>query len=145
MDNLIENVKYSDEELKERNPYVYEFLTGPGQKYRGITFDSTIHVKNSVRDCVSFCIRKQQSTHRKLILEGIQLFSFFEPVELEKYVVCIKGTSYLTSSYRAARREFLEKRVLRSLGTVTLNTSGAVFFNTHLAKFIRYYKNRKRK
>jgi len=142
MDMLVENAKYKDEVLLERNPFLYEFLKGPGKRYRGLTINSTFNVKREVREFVSFCIRKQRYTKCKLILEGIQLFIFFDPSELEKYAVCIKGTSYLISSYRVAKRELLEKRIIRSIGSLGLNTAGLPIFNAKLSRFISYYKNK---
>jgi len=145
LDFLVENSKYNDDELKEKSIFIYEFLKGPGKKYRG----EPVHLVNNkqmVRECVAYLIRRQKSLNKKLLIEGIQIILDFDPQELEKYAVCIKGTSYIKSIIRAAKRGMnkkeRERKKVNNFGdSLILNISAPVFI-ARLGKFINYYKNK---
>lgn len=98
-------------------PMAKAFFDGPGKKYVYTTKDAWCKKYQSVEDkmnynnqiirafykfAISYAKIHNQS---KYIIEGVQIMFSFKPAELKKYAVCVKGTSLITSSIRAAKRD----------------------------------------
>lgn len=109
LDDVLAQYNFSDDNLKEYGPVISGFFSGIGKKYRAINGPDDMTEKEErgvIRDFVTYAI-KYASSHKdvKVIIEGVELFWFFEPSELKDYAVYIKGTSALLSQIRGALRD----------------------------------------
>lgn len=106
--------------LKEYGDLIYQFFNGPGKKYY-ITWeelkDSNIpgseYEDKLYPEFVNFA-KSYAKSHKdkKYIIEGVWLMEhgenkqpYFQPEEFKDYAFYIKGTSMLTSKFRAAKRD----------------------------------------
>ena len=118
LDDLNQNYKFTDDNLKEYGDLIYSFFKGPGKKYRYHSYDDMQNCTNPLddsgdefdkcvnRDFVKYAM-KYANSHKntKFVIEGIWLYFFFKPEELKDYAVYIKGTSRVLSAFRAAKRD----------------------------------------
>lgn len=118
LDDLNQNYKFTDDNLKEYGDLIYSFFKGPGKKYRYYSYENMQNCTNPLddsgdefdkcinRDFVKYAI-KYANSHKntKFVIEGIWLYFFFKPEELKDYAVYIKGTSRVLSAFRAAKRD----------------------------------------
>lgn len=118
LDDLNQNYKFTDNNLKEYGDLIYSFFKGPGKKYRYHSYDDMQNCTNPLddsgdefdkcvnRDFVKYAM-KYANSHKntKFVIEGIWLYFFFKPEELKDYAVYIKGTSRVLSAFRAAKRD----------------------------------------
>lgn len=120
LDDVIYNWNFSDSNLKEYGDLIYSFFRGFGKKYRYISRkdwdnDPTWDNKNEYKDAYEISIIKDfikytkyyVNSHKniKFVIEGVWIFHFIEPKEIDNYAVYIKGTSQTISSIRAAKRD----------------------------------------
>ena len=138
LDDLNQNYKFTDENLKEYGDLIYSFFKGPGKKYRYHSYEDMQNCTNPLddsgdefdkcvnRDFIKYAM-KYANSHKntKFVIEGIWLYFFFKPEELKDYAVYIKGTSRILSAFRAAKRDSKDadnktKRFLYSIkGTIS--------------------------
>lgn len=120
LDDIVTNWNFSDTNLKEYGGLVYSFFKGPGKQYRYTTYkdlknDSFWDNKDPyvngyeamlIKDFVKYA-KSYANSHKniKFILEGIWIFYFIDPKELDSYAVYIKGTSAKNSFIRSAKRD----------------------------------------
>lgn len=157
LDDLAQNDLFSDENLKEYGNLIYSFFKGQGKKYRfpnGINredyinkiFGSYADFCNKVYpDFIKYSI-SYASSHKndKFIIEGIQIFGFSKPSDLDKYAVYIKGTSALLSWYRSIKRDVKEskgKNKLSSFKYKILDIPNYVSFEKLIQQWRDYYNN----
>ena len=120
LDDVISNWNFSDSNLKEYGDLIYSFFRGFGKKYRYTSRkdwdnDPTWDNKNPYKDAYEISIIKDfikytkyyVNSHKniKFVIEGVWIFHFIEPKEIDNYAVYIKGTSQTISSIRAAKRD----------------------------------------
>ena len=107
LDDILQNHAYSDNNLKEYGDMIYSFFRGPGKKYRTTeqVYDESFE-KSSIAAFINYA-KSYASSHRnkKFILEGVELYWFYQPQDFRNYAVCIKGTSTLKSMHRSAWRD----------------------------------------
>ena len=110
LDDIVENYRFTDEQLKEYDESVYKFFTTIGKEFR-LSNESDINsIGAYVHKCTkSFCqyiMNYSKGKSNKYIIDGIQLYGALTPdiLPFKEYAVYIKGTSKLVSSYRAAKR-----------------------------------------
>jgi FMN phosphatase YigB (HAD superfamily)/cytidylate kinase len=123
LDDVIWNKEsFTMDNFKEYGELIYTFFNGKGKKYyltaaelKGETQvqDGIPKPKNNwdyehdlINDFVNYAISWAKS-HKdiKYVLEGIWIYMYIEPSKLKDYAVYIKGTSMLTSIYRASKRD----------------------------------------
>ena len=117
LDDIGYNYIYSDENLKEYGPELYDWFMGPGKKYRiepkvdenGNNIEPSIIDINTVEAGTSF-IKYILSKNARCIVEGISIFMALDekrlPIEaFEKSALIIKGTSGIKSVYRSTKRD----------------------------------------
>ena len=120
LDDIISNWNFSDANLKEYGSLVYSFFKGSGKRYRYVTYDDWKNDpvwdnKDSyvngyeamlIKDFVKYA-KSYANSHKntKFILEGIWIFYFIDPKELDNYAIYIKGTSVANSYIRSAKRD----------------------------------------
>ena len=121
LDNIISNWNFSDANLKEYGSLVYSFFKGPGKMYRYTSYDEWMNdskwdnptnpYTNSydamiIKDFIKYA-KLYANSHKniKFVLEGVWVFYFIDPKELDNCAVYIKGTSVLISFIRAAKRD----------------------------------------
>ena len=114
LDDIGWNDKYSDDQLKNEYPDMYNFLTGPGKKYRiidgkinGVEVNSENF--NDSEACGNF-IKYILSKNPRCIVEGIQIFVAVADKQIdinsfEKSALFIKGTSGAKAVYRGTKRD----------------------------------------
>ena len=120
LDDIIANWAYSDKNLEQYGDMIAKFFKGPGKKFRYHSKqewldDETWNNKDEYVDgyeisvitaFVKYAINYSKShKDRKFVLEGVWVFHFIDPTDLEDYAVYIKGTSALISKYRASKRD----------------------------------------
>lgn len=120
LDDVVTNWNFSDSNLKEYGDLIYSFFKGIGKKYRYASFDewkedpawdnkdeyTTGYEVCCIRDFIKYSEQYSKSHKRtKFVLEGIWIYKFIKPQEIDKYAVYIKGTSALKSTIRAAKRD----------------------------------------
>lgn len=159
LDDLNQNYKFTDENLKEYGDLIYSFFKGPGKKYRYHSYESMQNCTNPLddsgdefdkcvnRDFVKYAM-KYANSHKntKFVIEGIWLYFFFKPEELKDYAVYIKGTSRILSAFRAAKRDSKDantkpKRFIYSIkGTIsTLYNKYSIEGEKLINKYRDYY------
>lgn len=121
LDDIISNWNFSDANLKEYGSLVYSFFKGPGKMYRYTSYDEwmndskwdnpTNSYANSydamiIKDFIKYA-KLYANSHKniKFVLEGVWVFYFIDPKELDNCAVYIKGTSVLISFIRSAKRD----------------------------------------
>ena len=159
LDDLNQNYKFTDDNLKEYGDLIYSFFKGPGKKYRYHSYEDMQNCTNPLddsgdefdkcvnRDFVKYAM-KYANSHKntKFAIEGIWLYFFFKPEELKDYAVYIKGTSRILSAFRAAKRDSKDadsktKRFLYSIkGTIsTLYNKYSIEGEKLINKYRNYY------
>lgn len=123
LDDVIWNKEsFTMENFKEYGDLIYTFFNTKGKKYyltaaelkgENPVQDGIPKPKNNwnyerdlINDFVNYAISWAKS-HKdiKYVLEGIWIYMYIEPSKLKDYAVYIKGTSMLTSIYRASKRD----------------------------------------
>ena len=161
LDDLNQNYKFTDDNLKEYGDLIYSFFKGPGKKYRYHSYDDMQNCTNPLddsgdefdkcvnRDFVKYAM-KYANSHKntKFVIEGIWLYFFFKPEELKDYAVYIKGTSRVLSAFRAAKRDSKDadtktKRFIYSIkGTLsTLINKYSIEGEKLINTYRNYYEN----
>lgn len=121
LDDIIPNWNFSDSNLKEYGDLIYSFFKGPGKKFRYTSKkewdeDKQWNNKDPYKDgyevslitaFVNYAMQYAKA-HKdtKFVLEGVWIFRFINPSDLDPYAVYIKGTSMLISQIRAAKRDY---------------------------------------
>ena len=161
LDDLNQNYKFTDDNLKEYGDLIYSFFKGPGKKYRYYSYDDMQNCINPLddsgdefdkyvnRDFVKYAIKYAKShKNTKFVIEGIWLYFFFKPEELKDYAVYIKGTSMILSAFRAAKRDSNDtdtktKRFIYSIkGTLsTLINKYSIEGEKLINNYRKYYEN----
>lgn len=120
MDDIIFNKQNHDMEwYKSKGDMAYKFFMSQGSKYF-MTFKELKESKMNegkyrrdiTNDFVKFAISYANSHKgQKFIIEGVWLYRYISPSMVSNYAVCIKGTSAITSMYRAGKRDndYLDK------------------------------------
>lgn len=161
LDDLNQNYKFTDDNLKEYGDLIYSFFKGPGKKYRYYSYEDMQNCTNPLddsgdefdkcvnRDFVKYAM-KYANSHKntKFVIEGIWLYFFFKPEELKDYAVYIKGTSRVLSAFRAAKRDSKDadtktKRFMYSIkGTLsTLINKYSIEGERLINTYRNYYEN----
>ena len=161
LDDLNQNYKFTDDNLKEYGDLIYSFFKGPGKKYRYYSYEDMQNCTNPLddsgdefdkcinRDFVKYAM-KYANSHKntKFVIEGIWLYFFFKPEELKDYAVYIKGTSRVLSAFRAAKRDSKDadtktKRFMYSIkGTLsTLINKYSIEGERLINNYRKYYEN----
>lgn len=114
MDRIILYRNKPDSYYRNMGPFAVSFMNGPGKKYRTTETEEEVKVntanntyrKNISRDLVKFARKYAKINSRiKLVLEGVYLYRYMEPQEVKDCAVYIKGTSLLTATQRAIKRD----------------------------------------
>lgn len=117
LDDIGWNSRFTDEQLKEYGPEIYNWFNGPGKKYRiqpGTEKRSKDTPKNVVEwDAVEASadfVKYVLSKNARCIVEGIQIFMAIDEGRLkieqfENSAMIIKGTSGAKSVYRSTKRD----------------------------------------
>ena len=111
LDDVVENYRFSDKNLKEYGDLIYSYFNTIGKQYRIDSKSSINNIPNFCRNNVISFIKysfnyAKENKNKKYIINGVQLFSCLSPTELpfDNYAVYIKGTSRFNSSLRATKR-----------------------------------------
>ena len=123
LDDVIFNWNFSDSNLKEYGDLIYSFFKGPGKRFRYTSkkewdedkqWDNKDEYKDGyevslITAFVNYTMQYAKA-HKdtKFVLEGVWIFQFINPSDLDPYAVYIKGTSMLISQIRAAKRDSKE-------------------------------------
>jgi len=117
LDDLNQNYNFSDNDLKNYGDLIYSFFKGVGKKFRYYSreeFEKQSNPLDNSKDYdkdvnIAFVNYAKQyaKSHKdkKIVLEGIWLFIYFNPSEFDDYAFYIKGTSRIISAYRASKRD----------------------------------------
>ena len=117
-DVMYNKYEFTMEQLKEYGDLIYSFFKGLGKKYyyteeeakegkvKPIEGDYDLQL---TKDFVEYSIKYTKShKNTKYVIEGIGLAMYIEPSILKEFAVYIKGTSAITSTFRAAKRDAKE-------------------------------------
>ena len=150
LDDLVMSYKFTDDELKEYGDLIYTFFK-KNPKYRiptDINTDEKIdqwckkhgwkepwyYCEKLCKTFVEYAKNFAKIHSKKYIIEGVQLFMFFEPKEFNNYAFYIKGTSALLSWIRGTKRDGI-----KSLKTKLIQLTSYGFFEKQLYKFRDYF------
>ena len=155
MDKIILFTNKPDEYYKKLGKFAYSFMTGPGKQFRERE-DKDITIKNmsdGYRKKISKSMinyaEQYASAHKniKLVMEGVWIYRYINPADIEQYAIYIKGTSLKTSTERAVKRDNAiaikngTSNALKRIGYAGLKTvmaaKDALF--GHMKKFQKYY------
>lgn len=166
LDDVISNWNFSDSNLKEYGDLIYSFFKGSGKKYRYTSRkdwdnDSIWDNKDEYKDAYEISIIKDfikytksyANSHKniKFVIEGVWIFHFIDPKEIDKYAVYIKGTSQAISSIRAAKRDSdgnnkFKKSIDFTKQIVSpLRTKNYIRDEQKVVKFRNYFKDKIKK
>ena len=133
LDRIILFRNRSDDYYRNLGPFAISFMNGPGKKYRTnesdkkqqrTSSDSTLR-KNMTRDIVSFARKYAKVNSRiKLILEGVYIYRYIKPQEIDDCAVYIKGTSLETSTERAIKRDTASAKEMRKSDKKDFHSDG---------------------
>ena len=111
LDEVIDNYKYTDEQLKEIGQDLYDYFQSDGSDFR-ISKRSEVRVPlvNS-KKFIEFILKRNS----RCIVEGIHIFALFsyDMLNIDKLknsAIIIKGTSGLKSAYRSIKRDYLKDK-----------------------------------
>ena len=120
LDDIVFQFNFSDENLKEYGGMISSFFNGHGKKYRKI--DGYKYFKTDEQGkqyeyniCIDFIeySKKYAASHkdRKFVIEGVEILTgYIDKFDsLKNYAIYIKGTSFLNSYIRVAKREALNE------------------------------------
>lgn len=120
LDDIIANWSYSDDNLKQYGDMISSFFKGPGKKFRyhskqdwldDKAWDNKDEYVDGYEISVITAFVKYAITYskahkdKKFVLEGVWIFHFIDPSDIDDFAVYIKGTSALISKYRASKRD----------------------------------------
>jgi len=114
LDDIGWNNGFTDEQLKEYGPEIYDWFNGPGKKYR-------LEVKKDAKgdwdliDASVDFIKYILSKNARCIVEGIEIFMAIDEgkLKIEQFKnssIIIKGTSGFKSVYRSTKRDVKEDK-----------------------------------
>ena len=114
LDDIGWNNGFTDEQLKEYGPEIYDWFNGPGKKYR-------LEVKKDAKgdwdliDASVDFIKYILSKNARCIVEGIEIFMAIDEgkLKIEQFknsAIIIKGTSGFKSVYRSTKRDVKEDK-----------------------------------
>jgi energy-coupling factor transporter ATP-binding protein EcfA2 len=116
-DLLLTKDHFTMDELKNYSDLFYSFFTGEGAKYYIGVDDRNSMPKEEYEDKVFIDFVRYameysgQHPEKKYLIDGIWIYLYFDdPSVFEDYAVFIKGTSFLKSKVRAAKRELQRDR-----------------------------------
>ena len=115
LDDVMENYRFTDHNLSEYGDLISSFFNIKGKQYRISKEELEEKLKDPdefnkygkelINSFVNYAIWYSKiHKNKKFIIEGIQLFAFVKPSDLEDFAVYIKGTSAFTSWIRATKR-----------------------------------------
>ena len=118
LDDLLANYNFSDENLKEYGDLFFSFFNTVGKKYRISENDryekytDDNYEKPLMNDFINYTESYAKSNkNKKFILEGIwPIYLKYSPERFKDWCVIIKGTSYITSDFRASVRNFKDDK-----------------------------------
>ena len=154
LDEVLFNWKYTDAEIKKWSSLLYAFFTTVGKQYR-LPFDKIVKLDASqyelpmMVDLITFA-KDYAHGHpeKRFILEGVWPMMFgVEASEFKDWTVYIKGTSYLTSTYRAIKRDvsqgqyFHFARYIAKYRPSIAAQANTVRMNMILNQYIKYFNN----
>lgn len=135
---------------------IVSFFKGPGSEYFHLTYDEKVNKFGNIgnfekqlsRSFINYAIKYAAShKNKKFVLDGVYMFWYMKPEELENYAVFIKGTSLATSSFRRIKRDMSHfKRFgdkLSILGGHIKELQYTIEDEKDIQKFRDYYKNKK--
>ena len=116
-DILLVGDHFTMDALKAYSDMYYSFFSGEGAKYyigadQRDSIPKEEYEDKVFVDFVEFAMEyARQHTEKKYILDGIWIYLYFDdPSVFEEYAVFIKGTSFLKSKIRTAKRELHRDR-----------------------------------
>lgn len=120
MDDIVFNKQNHDLDwYKSNGDMAYKFFTTVGKNYfmnfkdlKDSSMSESDYRNKITNDFVKFAISYAKShKNKKFIVEGVWLYRYISPSVVSPYAVCIKGTSAVTSMYRAGKRDndYLDK------------------------------------
>lgn len=120
LDDIVFQFNFSDENLKEYGGMISSFFNGHGKKYRKIDGYKYFKTDEQAKQyeyniCIDFIeySKKYAASHkdRKFVIEGVEILTgYIDKFDsLKNYAIYIKGTSFLNSYIRVAKREALNE------------------------------------
>lgn len=120
LDDIVFQFNFSDENLKEYGGMISSFFNGPGKKYRKIDGYKYFKTDEQAKQyeyniCIDFIeySKKYAASHkdRKFVIEGVEILTGYIDKfnSLKNYAIYVKGTSFLNSYIRVAKREALNE------------------------------------
>lgn len=160
LDDVIDNKeKFTMANFKEYGDLIYSFFAGPGKKYYYTAEDvksgkikpyrEEVYEHDLINDFIAYTIKYAKShKDKKFVIEGVWLYGFAYKEQLTDYAVYIKGTSVLTSTLRAAKRDASnEKNILDRPKTFIhrfmklFDKSGSILSAKESEKAIQQWRN----
>lgn len=135
LDNIIWNECLPLKEWKEHGEVPYLFFKGPGKKYFHISdeeisknykgMDNTLYPHKEsyeyaiIHDFIDFALEyASKHLEEHFIIEGLWIFLFMKPEDIDKYTVIIKGTSFFKSYLRAFKRDWNNEETKKGFNKV---------------------------
>lgn len=120
LDDIVFQFNFSDENLKEYGGMISSFFNSSGKKYRKIDGYKYFKTDEQAKQyeyniCIDFIeySKKYAASHkdRKFVIEGVEILTgYIDKFDsLKNYAIYIKGTSFLNSYIRVAKREALNE------------------------------------
>ena len=120
LDDIVFQFNFSDENLKEYGDLISSFFNSSGKKYRKIDGYKYFKTDEQAKQyeyniCIDFIeySKKYAASHkdRKFVIEGVEILTgYIDKFDsLKNYAIYIKGTSFLNSYIRVAKREALNE------------------------------------
>ena len=155
-DVIINKPWFSMEDLKKYGDLIYSFFNGVGKKFylTNDEMDNSIEFGNKpilyyevklITDFVKYSISYSKShKNTKFIIEGIWIYEYIDPEMINNFAVYIKGTSFLSSTARAVKRDFNYGKNFKEkveIGVKRIIRSGEFIFDERkLQQFRNYFK-----
>lgn len=152
MDDVIWCWRYINKPFEPGSMLESFFTTGPGKKYFGTSKQEMRNIfpnydEDIIREFMDFAY-KFAETHKnkKYAIEGVQLFLYINPEELNDYAVYIKGTSACVSIFRAVKRDYQKykdattsEKIKKSIDRVIIKLSNVKETERAIEKFRKYF------
>ena len=155
MDKIVLGSSKDDKYFKKMGKFAYSFVTGPGKKYRkdlgdvanNLKYGNDVYRKAISKDIIKYAVQYAASHNSiRLVMEGVWIYRYINPSDLDSFAVYIKGTSLKTSTERALSRDnaTLDKenaskgyKALRTVGKLIYSLKDALLGN--LERYQSYF------
>lgn len=115
LDDIYGNWNFTDDQLKEYDPIIYDFFSGSGKRFRKTEEPNNQGNSSVDNTCKEFILYLMTNAKERYIVEGVEIYFLISEnrINIDKfkqYSMIVKGTSGMSSAFRATKRNSSNKK-----------------------------------